>query len=66
MFKALVLVCFVSQNCVELHDNRGLYKTEVECKARISEMISDFVSDKSTPPVVTIHFQCQTNKGTNT
>lgn len=63
MFKALVLACFITQNCVELQDNRGPYKTEIECKARVAEMISDFVSVEQTPPVTIIQYRCDKAKG---
>lgn len=63
MFEALVLVCFIDQSCVELHNNRGLYRTEQACKARTVEMISDFVSDSDTPPVITIQYKCIKQQG---
>ncbi len=64
MFEALILVCLVSTECVELTDTRGLHSTEMSCKARIAEMVSDFVSDERTPPVIGIKYKCQIKKGT--
>jgi hypothetical protein len=65
MFKTLILVCLFNTECVELHDDRGPYKTEVECKARAAEMMSDFVSANVTPPVTTLKFKCDKSKGQN-
>ena len=35
------------KNCEELYDTRGPYKTKINCKRRISEMISDLPKYKS-------------------
>jgi hypothetical protein len=64
MFKAIIIVCMINTECVELHDKRGPYKTQVECMARSAEMMQDFVSEESTPPVVTLEVQCNIEKGT--
>ena len=63
MFEALILVCLINKECVELHDDRGPYKTEIQCKARAAEMMSDFVSAPVTPPVTTLMFRCDKAKG---
>lgn len=63
MYEALVLVCLITEDCVELHNNKGLYRTEIECKARITEMVSDFVSFEGTPPVTFIDYKCIKQKG---
>ena len=65
MFEALILVCLLGQDCVELKDTRGPYKTETECKARVSEMIRDFTGATETPPVVAFDFKCDKPEGTN-
>ena len=65
MFEALILVCLLGQDCVELKDTRGPYKTETECKARVSEMIRDFTGATETPPVVVFDFKCDKPEGTN-
>jgi len=54
----------INTECVELHDKRGPYKTQVECMARSAEMMQDFVSEESTPPVITLEVQCNIEKGT--
>ena len=66
MFEALVLVCLISTECIELLDTKGLHSTEMSCKARVAEMVSDFVSDENTPPVIAIKYKCQIKKGTPT
>jgi len=66
MLQALVLVCFMDNSCIELSDNRGLLQDEISCKARIAEMITDFVSAPVTPPVISIQYVCKKSKGTNT
>lgn len=58
MFEALILVCLLNNDCVELQDKRGPYKTEIECKARTSEMMADFVSAEETPPVIGLKVKC--------
>jgi hypothetical protein len=66
MLQALVLVCFIDNTCMELSDNMGLLQDEISCKARITEMITDFVSSPVTPPVISIQYVCKKTKGTNT
>ena len=66
MFEALVLACLLDKDCIELQDRRGPYKTEVECKARVAEMMRDFVTDERTPPVVVLQFKCTKPEGINT
>lgn len=66
MFEALLLVCLISKDCIELQDTRGFHETEMSCKARIAEMASDFVSDENTPPVMAIQYKCKKIKGTPT
>ena len=66
MLQALVLDCFIDNSCIELSDNRGLFQDETSCKARVAEMITDFVSSRVTPPVISIQYVCQKSKGTNT
>lgn len=66
MLQALVLVCFMDSSCIELSDNRGLLQDEISCKARVAEMITDFVSAPVTPPVISIQYVCKKSKGTNT
>jgi len=66
MLEALVLVCFMDNSCIELSNNRGLLQDEISCKARIAEMITDFVSAPVTPPVISIQYVCKKSKGTNT
>jgi len=66
MLQALVLVCFIDNSCIQLSDNRGLLQNETSCKARVAEMIIDFVSARVTPPVISIQYVCQKSKGTNT
>lgn len=66
MFEAVILVCLLKQDCVELTDTRGPYKTEVECKARVSEMMKDFTGAKETPPVVAFDFKCSKPEGLST
>ena len=63
MFEALVLACLLNKDCIELQDRRGPYKTEVECKARVAEMMRDFVSDERTPPITVLQFKCTEPKG---
>jgi hypothetical protein len=66
MFEAVILVCLLNRECVELNDTRGPYKTEVECKARVSEMMKDFTGAKETPPVVVFDFKCNKPEGQST
>ena len=66
MFEAVILICLLGNDCVELTDIRGPYKTEVECKARVSEMIKDFIGNKETPPVITFDFKCSKPEGLST
>lgn len=63
MFEAMILVCLLGQDCVELTDTRGPYKTETECKARVSEMMRDFTGAEETPPVVAFDFKCSKPEG---
>jgi len=55
MFQAMVLVCSMLPNaeppCIELRDNRGLYKTEQQCEQRLQEMV-DVVPQMFYPPYV--------------
>ena len=67
MIKAIVLVCFINTNCVEVHDDRGPYQTEVECKARVAEMMQGFIGFEKTPPVTFVDYKCEpVRKGTST
>lgn len=66
MFTAMILACLVTQECIKLEDDRGPYKTEVECKARAAEMMQDFISAPVTPPTLSIAFACIKTKGQNT
>lgn len=59
MIEAIVLVCFINTNCVEIHDDRGPYIEEVQCKARVAEMLQDFISFEETPPVTFIDYKCR-------
>jgi len=59
MIEAIVLVCFINTNCVEVHDDRGPYIEEVQCKARVAEMLQDFISFEETPPVTFIDYKCR-------
>lgn len=45
MFMAIVVACHVSNAiaCVQFTDNRGPYKTEERCEARIEEMLADII-----------------------
>lgn len=63
MFKATILVCLLSQDCIELVDNRGPYDAEEACKARVSEMFKDFMSTPGVPPVVVFDFKCEKLEG---
>lgn len=58
MFEVVILVCLLNNDCVELHDTKGPYKTELECRARASEMMEDFVSAKPTPPTIGLRVNC--------
>ena len=66
MFEAMILVCLLNRECVELRDTKGPYETKVECKARIAEMMKDFTSAKETPPVVVFDFKCSKPEGLST
>lgn len=63
MFEAMILVCFLDKSCIEATNNRGLLETEMACKARAAEMMSEFISAPPTPPVISVHFICQQAKG---
>lgn len=43
MFKAIVLACSLSapENCIELHDFRGPWKSYEACVERVHEMAQD-------------------------
>ena len=66
MFTAIILACFIDGSCVELIDRYGPYKTEVECKVRLVDMMQDFISAPTTPPVKLIKYKCSTKQGTKT
>jgi len=66
MFEAVILVCLLNRECVELRDTKGPYETKVECKARISEMMKDFTGAEETPPVVVFDFKCSKPEGLST
>jgi len=56
MIEAIVLVCFINTECVEIHDDRGPYLEEIQCKARVAEMLEDFskVGETTKPADTTI------------
>jgi len=66
MFTAVILACFIDASCVEFVDRYGPYKTELECKARVAEMVQDIMSVEGTPPVSRILFKCDVKQGTKT
>ena len=62
MIEAIVLVCFINTECIEIHDDRGPYLKEIQCKARVAEMLQDFISFEQTPPVIFIDYKCEPDK----
>ena len=66
MFETLVLACLITRECVEIRDDYGPYKTEIECEARAAKIMKDFTQFPATPPVGTFDFRCDKIKGEHT